>query len=212
MTATRGGPPVFDVLFAQRACREFADTPVGDDVIATILRAGTHAPSAENRQPWEFVVVRDHHTRQAIHDLADLVWARGGKDFSSRRLTPQLLQEVDAAIAGGGYRSAPVLVVVCADLERGLAATVGSSIFPCVQNMLLAAAALGLGSALTTLVAGTGDLSGLLGLPGHVVPQAVVPLGHPARRLGPPRREPAAAHTHRERYGNPWALPPHSGV
>jgi hypothetical protein len=44
----------------------------------------------------------------------------------------------------------------------------------------------------------------LVGLPDHVVPQVVVPLGHPAMELGPPRREPFAEHTHRERYGTPW--------
>ena len=70
---------------------------------------------------------------------------------------------------------------MCADFERGLPATAGSSIFPCVQNMLLAAGALGLGSALTTLGAAAGEpLAALLGLPDHVVPQAIVPLGYPA--------------------------------
>ena len=96
-------------------------------------------------------------------------------------------------------------VVVCADLERGMKATAASSIFPCVQNMLLAASALGLGSALTTLGIQAGDrLAELLALPPHVVPQAIVPLGFPARRLGPPRREPAAQHTHRDHYGRRW--------
>jgi nitroreductase len=96
-------------------------------------------------------------------------------------------------------------VVVCVDLERGMRVTVGSSIFPCVQNMLLAATALGLGSALTTLGTQAGDdLRTLLALPEHVEPTAVIPLGVPARPLGPPRREPAAARTHRDRYGTAW--------
>ena len=68
-----------------------------------------------------------------------------------------------------------------------------SSIFPAVQNLLLAATALGLGSALTTITIGYRDeLRDLLGLPDHVVPVAVVPIGHPARALGPPRRDPFA--------------------
>jgi nitroreductase len=83
-------------------------------------------------------------------------------------------------------------------------ATVGSSIFPCVQNMLLAAAALGLGSALTTLGAHADELRALLALPEHVEPSAVIPLGVPARPLGPPRREPVAEHMHRDRYGTTW--------
>ena len=98
-----------------------------------------------------------------------------------------------------------MLVVVGADTERCLTATIASSVFPATQNLLLAATALGLGSALTTLTtAFAGELSSLLDLPAHVVPQVVVPLGYPARPLGPPRREPFAEHTHRDRYGTPW--------
>ena len=56
----------FDVVTRQRACREFAAEPVDDDDIAAVLTAATHAPSAENKQPWEFVVVRNDDTRAAI--------------------------------------------------------------------------------------------------------------------------------------------------
>ncbi|HMD47020.1 MAG TPA: hypothetical protein VKG43_12715, partial [Acidimicrobiales bacterium] len=71
------------------------------------------------------------------------------------------------------------------------------------------ATALGLGSALTTLpvVGGKGELSELLGLPPEVVPVAVVPLGFPARPLGPPRRQPVSEKAHVERYGVPFAPP-----
>jgi len=94
---------------------------------------------------------------------------------------------------------------VCADIDRGLEATVGSSIFPAIQNLLLAATAVGLGSALTTLTtAFTAELRELLALPAHVVPVAVVPVGYPAQELGRPRREPFAEHTHREQYGKAW--------
>ena len=66
-----------------------------------------------------------------------------------------------------------------------------SSIFPAIQNLLLAAGALGLGSALTTIATAFADeLRDAVGLPETVVPVAVVPLGVPARPLGPPRREP----------------------
>jgi len=200
-----GGPPFFDVVFAQRAYREFAETPVDDATVELILRAGTHAPSAENKQPWEFVVVRDPDAQKVIHDLTEAAWVSAGREFSETRLPPELLKEVDYGIAGGGYRTAPVLVVVCVDLERGMRVTVGSSIFPCVQNMLLAATALGLGSALTTLGAQpTDELRTLLSLPEHVEPTAVIPIGFPARPLGPPRREPATDHAHRDRYGTAW--------
>jgi nitroreductase len=71
--------------------------------------------------------------------------------------------------------------------------------------MLLSANALGLGSALTTL--GTQvdrRLRELLDLPDQLIPHALVPIGVPARKLGPPRREPMAVHTHRDRFGVPW--------
>ncbi len=194
----------FAVVTAQRACRAFADAPVGDDLVAQVLTAATHAPSAENKQPWEFVVVRDPELRTAIGDLTKRAWESHGRAFSERRLTPKMLAEVDRG-ATGGVAGAPVNIVVCADTQRGLEATVASSIFPAVQNMLLAAGALGLGSALTTITTGyRAELQALLALPEHVHPVAVVPLGSPARPLGPPRREPFAQHTHRDRYGTAW--------
>jgi nitroreductase len=195
---------VFAVVARQRACREFSAEPVTDDDLAPLLEAATYAPSAENRQPWEFVIVRDADTRATIGDLTQRAWETYGRAFSESRLSPQLLAEVGRG-ASGGIAAAPVHVIVCADLERGLKATVATSIFPAVQNLLLAATAVGLGSALTTLtLAFAAEMTELLALPPHVVPVAVVPLGWPARPLGRPRREPFAEHTHREQYGSPW--------
>ena len=74
-----------------------------------------------------------------------------------------------------------------------------------MQNLLLAATALGLGSALTTIAVGyRAELQQLLDLPEHVVPIGIVPIGHPARPLSAPRREAFSAHTYRDRYGVPW--------
>lgn len=197
---------LFDVIGRQRACRTFADVDLDDDLVARVLAAATFAPSAENRQPWEFVVVRDPARRAAIGDLTRRAWQEGGRAFSEGRLPRALLADVDRG-ATGGIAAAPVIVVVCADVHRGLEQTVPSSVFPAVQNMLLAATALGLGSALTTItVVHRAELQELLGLPDHVRPVAVVPLGRPARPLGPPRRDPFDAHTHRERYGHPWQM------
>jgi nitroreductase len=194
----------FAVVNRQRAHRQFDDTPVTDDEVARLLDAATRAPSAENKQPWEFVVVRDPTTRAAIGELTRKAWESYGRAFSEHRITPKLLADVDQG-ATGGIAGAPVHVVVCADIERGLEVTIGSSIFPAVQNLLLAATAAGLGSALTTITTTYRDeLSELLGLPARVVPVAVVPIGHPARKLGPPKRAPFAEHTHRERYGDAW--------
>jgi nitroreductase len=115
-----------------------------------------------------------------------------------------MLDEVDRG-ATGGVAAAPVLVVVAADTERGLPQTVPSSIFPAVQNLLLMATALGLGSALTTLSVGYADeLQRICALPPTVVPVAVIPLAYPARPLGRPRRDDFRGHTHREAYGSIW--------
>ena len=107
--------------------------------------------------------------------------------------------------ATGGVADAPVNIVVCADVERGLEATIASSIFPAVQNLLLAATAVGLASALTTITTGfRAELQAIVGLPEHVRPIALVPIGYPARPLGPPKRVPFSERTHREQYGRPW--------
>jgi nitroreductase len=197
----------FEVAARQRACRRFSDEPVPDALLARILRAATMAPSAENRQPWVFVVVRGEAARAEIGRLNRVAWEGGGRAHSEGRLSPALLADVEYG-ATGGLAGAPVLVVVGADTVRCLPATVGSSVFPAVQNLLLAATAVGLGSALTTLATVLADdLRVLLSLPASVAPVAVVPLGWPAAPLGPPRREPLSSKVHAERFGIPaaWA-------
>ena len=107
--------------------------------------------------------------------------------------------------AEGGVAAAPILVVVCGDTRLGLEVTLSASIFPAIQNLLLAATALGLGSALTTLPVAFGtELRTALTLPDPVHPLAVVPLGWPVRSLGPPRRQPVAEKVHRDHYGAGW--------
>jgi nitroreductase len=200
------GPMVefFDVVLSQRAARSFGPEDVDDATVARILTAATHAPSAENSQPFVFIVVRDPAIRAAIGGITARVWEGGARALETGRLAPTLLDEVDQG-ARGGVAAAPVLVVVCGDSRLTFAPTLGSSVFPAVQNLLLAAHALGLGSALTTLPVLVGnELSELLGLPDGVEPLAVVPLGHPAAPLGPPRRRPLAEKAHLDRYGVPF--------
>jgi nitroreductase len=197
-------PDFFSVASSQRACRAFTDDPVPDSLIGKVLDAATYAPSAENRQPWEFVVVRDPVRRAQIGDLMRRAWEQGGRAHSEGRLGPELLAEVERG-ATGGIGAAPVLVVVAADTERCLPVTVPSSIFPALQNLLLAAGAVGLGSALTTIATTfAAGLRDIVGFPESLVPVAVVPLGYPQKSLGPPKREPYADHTHRDTYGEPW--------
>ncbi len=195
---------VFETMCAQRACRAYSEAPVADADVERILDAAVHAPSAENKQPWEFVVVRDAVARAQIGALIARAWNTVGRDFSTTRLSPGLLAEVDAG-ASGGIAAAPVHIVVGADTERSLRITAAESTFPAMQNLMLAAGALGLGTALTTIAVGYAvELRTIVGFPETMLPMAVIPLGHPARPLGPPRRDPFAAHTHRDRYGQRW--------
>jgi nitroreductase len=198
------GSTFFDVVRRQRAHREFSDAPVDDATVDRVLEAATFAPSAENSQPWHFVVVRDDALRTRIGDLTRRAWEAGGRDFERGRIPDAMLADVDRG-ATGGVADAPVLVVVCGDTSFCLEAVLEASVYPAVQNLLLAAGALGLGSALTTLAMGfASELRELLGLPTHLRALAVVPLGHPARTLGPPRRAPVASKTSRDRYGTRW--------
>jgi len=195
---------LFAVAARQRAHRAFTTDDVSDEVVTRLLETATRAPSAENRQPWVFIVVRDPATREQIGALTAKAWELGGRQHSEGRLEPALLADVDQG-ALGGVATAPVLIVVAGDTDATPATVIAASIFPAAQNLMLAATALGLGSALTTLPTVFGhELRTLLALPDHVVPMAVIPVGHPARRLGPNRRRAVAESTHRDRYGNPW--------
>lgn len=198
-------PPFFEVVLGQRACRSFTDEDVPDHDLERMLEAAVHAPSAENAQPWVFVVVRDPGTRAAIAELTRRLWQDGARAHARPRLDPRLLDEVDRATAAG-FGGAPVVVVVAGDARAGTPRrALPSSVLPAVQNLLLAATALGYGSVLTTLATVAGDeLGSLLELPDGVEPLAVVPVGRPARPPGPPRRAPVAAKAHRERYGRPF--------
>ncbi len=197
-------PDFFAVVHTQRAARSFLPDDVDDGTVARILTAATHAPSAENSQPFVFIVVRDPALRATIGELTARIWQDGARALEEQRLSPAFLRDVDRG-AMGGIAAAPVLIVVCGDTRLTYPQTMDSSVFPAVQNLLLAAHALGLGSTLTTMpVLAGGELSGPLGLPPEVVPVAVIPLGHLPAPLGPPRRQPLSEKAHRDRYGTPF--------
>ena len=145
--------------------------------------------------------MRDAGRRAELDGLGRRLWRHGGRDASAGRLDPSLLAELDAATEAG-FGAAPVVVVVAGDTGRCRRATLASSIFPAVQNLLLAAGALGYGTALTTLTTyAADDVRRIVELPEGIDPVAVVPIGVPARPLGLSRRAPVEAHTHLDRYG-----------
>ena len=193
-----------EVARNQRAHRELLPDPVPEELIEKILETATFAPSARNVQPWHFVVVQDASVRQQIADAARAAW-EGFARATTKDQTTATFKAVDKW-AMGGLGVAPVIIVLCADTTKLPLEQMGSSIYPAAQNVLLAAAALGLGSLMSNLplFAPEGSLSKTLGLPDHLVPQATLPIGYPAKQLGPPRRDPFAAHTSRDRFGVPW--------
>ncbi|MDT5015672.1 MAG: hypothetical protein QOD39_1832 [Mycobacterium sp.] len=196
------------VMHAQRACRRFdPDGKVLDADLERILESAVHAPSAENTQPWSFVVVRNEETRAQLADWWTETWNAGGGDFIRQSLDDKVLvADLEYGFNRGGFAAAPVVIVVCVDTERVQEIHTPSSIYPAVQNLLLAAADLGYGSCLTTGLTtfGVDRVREKLQLPDTLLPMAAVYLGKSARKLSPPRRRPAASVTYREQFGTPW--------
>jgi nitroreductase len=197
-----------EVMRAQRACRRFdPDGKVLDSDIEQVLQSAVHAPSAENTQPWSFVVVRDADSRRLLADWWTETWNAGGGDFIKQSLDDRaLVNDLEYGFNRGGFAAAPVVIVVCADTDRVPEIYAPSSIYPAVQNLLLAAADLGYGSCLTTGLTtfGVDRVRERLALPDTLLPMAAVYLGPPAKKLSPPRRRPALEVTYREKFGAAW--------
>jgi nitroreductase len=204
MSETKSDAGFFEVVLNQRAHRALRPDPVPEALIEQILTAGTHAPSAKNCQPWRFVVVQDPEIRRQIGEGARAAWEGFAKATHADQTDPMFLA-VDRW-ATGGLAEAPVILVLCGDTTILPLDQMGSSIYPAAQNILLAAAALGLGSLMSSLplYAPGGAFARILGLPDHIVPLATLPIGYPARPLGRPRRRPIAELTSRDRFGVRW--------
>jgi nitroreductase len=194
---------LFDVIARQRACRRFRSDPVPWDVLRRVLTAATHAPSAENRQPWRIVVVEGADPRARVAEITRRVWEGGARAQAGASLPAALFDDVDAG-ASAGYGGAPVLIVVLLDRDAAGPGDAGSSIWPAVQNLLIAATAAGLGAVLTTLATYLPDeLREATGAPASWDPVAVVPLGYPAEPLGRSRRRPLDEVAWHDRVGTP---------
>jgi len=189
----------FDVALRQRGCREYLPEQVPDRDLERMVEAATHAPSAENSQPWEFIVVRDACVRGVLAAEARRTWEEGRGKVDAT-LGSGILRDVDQFVARG-FGGATTLVVLGVDVCRVHERLAGCSVYPAAQNLMLAAAAMGYGSILTLFPAP----SAILGLPSTVMTCGIVPVGRPLRAMGRPRREPAATKMHRDRYGSPWA-------
>ena len=153
--------PVTDIheLFRrQRAIRNFTDEDVPDALVNQVLTAAIHGPSGSNTQPWHFIVIREPRVKQAISEVYEAARA----DTAATRPS-----------AGGPRQplaAAPVLIVACVNVPASGQAgfQTGASIYPSVQNLMLAARALGLGTVLTTLHRRRkAQIHAILGIPDH---------------------------------------------
>ncbi len=212
-----------DAMRCAPTSRRFTGEPIAEDVIRSVLDNARFAPSGGNRQGWRVVVVRDGELRRAIRDLYLPAW----RDYMEQTGGAQLLREPDAFDAARvrmvqrsdhyathldelpvhlliGVRIADVLATD-AQLAR-LSIVGGASIYPFVQNVLLALRDVGLGAALTTLlVPAEAEVKELLGFPDDVALAAHIGVGHRAdpwpRRLA---RKPVEEFAFADRYGEPF--------
>ena len=190
---------LFEAIYSQRAIRRLKPDPVPDDLIHKLIESATKAPSGGNSQPWAFIVIRDSATKEKLGEWYLDAWNRtyGAIPEDQRAQVPGMARVYRAADHLAHHLSeVPVLILACA---RG--ASQYGSLFPAVQNLLLAARGLGLGASLTTLHTGhEKDVKELLGIPETVETVALIPVGYPIGKYGPTTRRPVEEIMHLERW------------
>ena len=203
---------LFEAIDSQRSIRGFTSDPVPDEAIARIIEAATRAPSRGNSQPWHFLVIRDTELKGRIGKLHWNSTVEGRQvDPSPGRFSSPLYHASDYIVQH--MDEVPVIILLCVDTSTvvplmGAAAkapfTGGASIYPAMQNLLLAARGLGLGTAPTTLYSqGEEKIKELLGIPVTVEVAALILVGYPGngQHFGGSRRKPVREVTHYERWG-----------
>ena len=194
----------------QRAVRRLKNDPVDDALVRRLIELALKAPTGSNAQGWEFIVARDpevkaklaRRNRQAFNLYGRLGRRLARDDAKQLRLIEAVQWQADH------FEEIPVVIVACLKGRRTgwppvAATSYYGSIFPSVQNLLLAARAMGLGAALITLpLWSTRSARRILGCPRGVTPCAVIPLGWPAGRYGPTTRRPVEDVVSLDRYGN----------
>jgi nitroreductase len=196
----------------QRACRRFQpDEDVSDTELEQMITYAIHAPNANNWQPWEFVIVRDQQVRADFGEMIRAHWMDHGYKTMPGSTSPEHFRSANDGHQGG-FQTAPVLVIACNDLNKVPELWAASSIYPACQNLLLGAAALGYASCfttgLTTLM--ESQVRQMLQLPENLLPLAGIYIGRAAKPLGPPKRDPARSHMHREVFGAGWREAAHA--
>ena len=197
--------PVGEAMFTQRAIRRLDPArPITDEQLRTILDAGSKAPSGANTQPARFLVIRDREKIRAFGALYhEAWWAKRRDDYgwTGKADIPEGSPYRMPALLADEIAGAPVVILAFSSSSKVAAA----STFPAVQNILLAARALGIGSVLTTLHPQVMDrVHAMFEVPAEMVFHCCIPLGYPRGRFGPTARYP----TSRTTYWDTWNHPP----
>jgi nitroreductase len=205
--------PLVEAMVTQRAVRRVLPDPVAPGIVRRCIELALEGPTGSNGQNWEFVVVTDQKTKARLQVQYRRIWALYGRagermaadDPQTARILASVRWQVEH------FTEIPVVVVAClrggANLPYvpmpAMANTAHyGSIYPSVQNLLLAARAVGLGASLITQPLWSVTVARrILGLPLSVEPCCVVPLGWPRGRYGPKPRKPVDQVIHLERYG-----------
>ena len=204
---------IFDILHTTRAMRRLKPDPVPDELVIKILDAAIRAPNGGNHQSWHFVVVKNMAIKQAVQ-----VWYKKALDeiigpmYANSAPPPgsdadKYHRQHDAvAYLTEHFHEAPVWIVACINHgESEPHRMSGASIYPAVQNILLAARALGLGANLTTRhLFFAEETERALELPPGVLSYAIVPIGYPMGNFGPVGRGSLKEFVSLDRVGQPW--------
>ncbi len=199
--------PIGEAMFSQRAIRRLdPDRAISDGDLKLVLDAASKAPNGGNVQPARFLVIRD---RQRIAEFGELyyeAWWAKRKDAYGWEPGHDIPAESPyrmASLMADELRHAPVVI-----LSFGVPGGFAGSVFPGVQNLLLSARALGIGSVLTTLHPSVMDrVNGMFGVPSDVDFYCCIPLGYPRGNFGPTSRFETADTTHWDQWDArpPWA-------
>ncbi len=210
---------VLEAIETTRAVRRYADAPVGDDEILRCIQAAIHGPSGGNIQPWQFLAVTDGEVKRAIADVYRRAYAR--YEPAVLKIRQPLKNADDEAafqrtLAASRHLAehmgdAPALVLVLMpnismtlqDAEGPLdVGTPFASVYPAVQNFMLAARALGIGTTLTTVYRIYQDeVRAICQIPSRYEIVALIPMGRPQGKFGRGRRRPAEQVTSWNRFG-----------
>ena len=206
-----GGTDIFEILHGTRAMRRLKPDPVPDELVRRILRAGIAAANGGNTQRWRFLVVKDPAKKRAVQAwykraFDEVIGPRYAASAPPPGVTAERYRRQHAAVEylTEHFHEAPVWIVACL-IEARPTRWSGASIYPAVQNMLLAARALGLGSTLTTRhLLHEAEAEAALGLPEGVHSYAILPIGWPMGNFGPVGRGPLEEVVYLDNWGEPW--------